>query len=294
MNPLVSIITVNYNQLEQTLEFIKCIKEHDYKELEIIVVDNKSVQSPEIIKELYPDVSLVQSNTNLGFAGGNNLGIKVAKGDMLFFVNNDVYLQKGTIKHLVEKLQEGTNIGMVSPKIKFYDNPDVIQYAGFNKINKITGRNSAVGSMAFDHGQYDEGRETHYGHGAAMMVRREAIESAGLMPEVFFLYYEEIDWSNQIKNKGYKIFYEPKAVVLHKQSLSSGKNSPLKVFYLTRNRILFMKRNVPGYQFIIFLIHLFLLAVPKNLFAMAIKREVKQMSAFIRALAVIHSSCIKF
>lgn len=294
MNKLVSIITVNYNQLDQTLEFIKCIKEHNYRELEIIVVDNKSVQNPEIIKELYPDVILVQSNTNLGFAGGNNLGIKVAKGEMLFFVNNDVYLQEGTIKHLVEKLQEDSCIGMVSPKIKFYDNPEVIQYAGFNKINKITGRNSAVGSMALDHGQYDVGGETHYGHGAAMMVRREAVESAGLMPEIFFLYYEEIDWSNQFKNKGYKIFYEPKAVVLHKQSLSSGKNSPLKVFYLTRNRILFMKRNVPGYQFIIFLIHLFLFAVPKNLVAMAIKREVKQIHAFIRALAVIHSSYIKY
>lgn len=284
MNSLVSIITINYNQLEQTIEFVESIKAHDYKNIEIIVVDNSSAVSPDKIANLFPDVVLIKSDKNLGFAGGNNLGIKAAKGEYLFLVNNDVYLQHGAVYHLIKRLESDRSIGAVSPKIKFYDQPEIIQYAGFNSINPRTGRNSAIGSMLRDQGQFNEPKETHYTHGAAMMFRKEIVHHVGLMPEMYFLYYEEIDWCNQIKAQGYKIFYEPLSVVLHKQSLTSGKNSPLKVFYLTRNRIIFMRRNVSPFHFYIFVLHLFLIALPKNLIALAVKKEGKLMHAFIKAL----------
>jgi len=288
MRPLVSVITINYNQTEQTIEFVRNLKEHDYKELEIIVVDNHSMENPGRIKAVFPEVTLIQSDRNLGFAGGNNLGIKAARGEFLFLVNNDVYLLKGTIESLVNRLKSDPSIGAVSPKIKFFDQPDIIQYAGFNRINRITGRNSAIGSLARDDGRFDVASETHYVHGAAMMLRRDVIEKVGLMPEMYFLYYEEIDWSAQIKQKGFKIYYEPRGVVLHKQSLSSGKNSPLKIFYLTRNRIVFMRRNVSIWHFSLFLIHLFLFALPKNMIEMAIKREAKQMRAFLKGLGAVN------
>lgn len=288
MKPLVSIITVNYNQLDQTIEFVQNIKRHDYKEVEIIVVDNNSNESPDRLMIDFPEIILIKSRKNLGFAGGNNLGIKAARGKYLFLVNNDVYLQDETIENLVKRLESDPAIGAVSPKIKFFDQPDIIQYAGFNRINRITGRNSAVGSLMRDTGQFDVAGKTHYTHGAAMMLKRHVVEQVGLMPEMYFLYYEEIDWCNQIKNKGYSIYYEPMGVALHKQSLSSGKNSPLKIFYLTRNRIVFMRRNVSIFHFSLFLFHLFLFALPKNMIVMALKREMKQMYAFLKALAAVN------
>ena len=287
MKPIVSIITINYNQPEQTLEFLDWIKNNSYRDSEVIVVDNASNKSPDFIGKLYPEVKLIKSERNLGFAGGNNLGADAAMGDYLFFVNNDVFIHDGAIENLVKRLYDNPEIGIVSPKIKFYDNPEIIQYAGFNKINNITGRNSAIGSMMKDNGQFDEPMETHYAHGAAMMIKREAFEKAGPMPEMFFLYYEELDWSNQIKKAGYKVFYEPKSVVLHKQSVSAGKNSPLKIFYMTRNRILFMHRNVSVAQFLLFLCHFMFLAAPKNVSSFILNGEKSQLRAYFKALMAL-------
>lgn len=290
MQPLVSIITINYNQPEQTLEFVEWLENNSYKNVEIIVVDNASEKSVDSINKLYPDVKLIKSTRNLGFAGGNNLGANEAKGDYLFFVNNDVYIQQGAIEKLVNRLANDPTIGIVSPKIKFYDNPDIIQYAGFNRINNITGRNSAIGSMTKDIGQFNSPKETHYAHGAAMMIKREAFVNVGPMPEIFFLYYEEIDWCNQIKKTGYKIYYEPQSVVLHKQSLTSGKNSPLKIFYMTRNRILYMQRNVSISQFFLFLCHFIFLAAPKHVSSFILKGQISQLRAYFKALLTLISA----
>lgn len=284
MDPLVSIITINYNQLAQTIEFVKLIKMNSYKNIEIIVVDNASEERPDKLERNFPDISVIRSNTNLGFAGGNNLGIKASNGEFLFFVNNDVYIDNGAIESLLNRLHTNPEAGMASPKIKFYSHPEIIQYAGFNKINKWTGRNSAIGNKQKDNGQFNQPCETYYAHGAAMMVKREAIEKAGLMPEIFFLYYEEVDWCNRIKEQGYKIFYEPRAVVYHKESLSIGKGSVLKTYYLNRNRILFMRRNINGLNFFLFTIFTLLFSIPKNTLKYLIYNKVDHLKAYISAI----------
>ena len=132
---------------------------------------------------------------------------------------------------------------MVSPKIRFSWGTNPIQYAGYTPLSKITLRNTAIGCGEDDHGQYDTPHPTPYAHGAAMMVRREAIEMAGLMPECYFLYYEELDWSMMIRRVGYDIWYEPAFTVYHKESQTTGQQSPLRTYYITRNRLLFVKRN---------------------------------------------------
>ncbi len=246
----ISIITVNYNGLKDTCELIDTLPIED-ESLEVIVVDNASKEDEAtIIEQRYPQVKVIRSKENFGFAGGNNLGIQAAHGKYLFFLNNDTLLRckKEDVRckmfqPLIDRLESSPKIGMVSPKIRFSWGANPIQYAGYTPLSKITLRNRAIGCGEPDHGQYDTAHPTPYAHGAAMMVKREVIEKAGLMPECYFLYYEELDWSMMMRRAGYDIWYEPAMTVYHKESQTTGQQSPLRTYYITRNRLLFVKRN---------------------------------------------------
>jgi GT2 family glycosyltransferase len=244
----ISIITINYNGLANTCALIETIPFNDYP-LEVIVVDNASSEDEAtLIEQRYPQVKVIRSKENLGFAGGNNLGIKAALGRYLFFINNDTILKPQTsdLKHLIERLESDTKIGMVCPKIRFAWDSCPIQFAGYTPLSRITLRNKAIGYGEEDLGQYNNAHSTPYAHGAAMMVKREAIERAGLMPECYFLYYEELDWSMMIRRAGYEIWYEPTCTIYHKESQATGQESSLRTYYITRNRLLFAKRNQQG------------------------------------------------
>ncbi len=284
--PLVSIITVNYNQSKVTLDLLRTTRELTYPNFEIIVVDNGSpTDNPEGLKEQYPEINLILSKENLGFAGGNNLGIKAAKGAYLFFVNNDTEVTPGLIEPLVELLQQDETIGMVSPKIKFHWNKELIQYAGYTKMNPYTIRNSTIGFQQNDKGEYNTIVETEAAHGAAMMVPSRVIQKVGLMPEVYFLYYEEHDWAAMIKRAGYKIFYQPEAEIFHKESVSTGKGSPFKTYYLNRGRILFTRRNIKGSKRILSLLFQHFISLPKNTFVFLLQGQFKHLLAYWRAYA---------
>lgn len=241
----ISIITINYNGLEDTCELIETLPLED-ESLEVIVVDNASKNDEaSILDQRFPKIKVIRSTQNLGFAGGNNLGIKAAQGKYLFFINNDTLLRHHTsnIRHLINRLESSPKIGIVCPKIRFAWGDNPIQFAGYTPLSRITMRNHAIGCGELDKGQYETAHPTPYAHGAAMMVKREVIEKAGMMPECFFLYYEELDWSMMIRRAGYDIWYEPACTIYHKESQATGQNSPLRTYYLTRNRLLFVKRN---------------------------------------------------
>ena len=241
----VSIITINYNGLKDTCELIDSIPFK--KNMEVIVVDNASVQDEaSIISERYPRVKVIACDKNLGFAGGNNLGIKVAKGKYILLINNDTYFKEFNIDSLIKRLESSDRIAIVCPKLRFAWGSNPIQFAGYTPLSNITLRNSAIGFGEEDKGQYETAHPTPYAHGAAMLIKREAIEKVGLMPECFFLYYEEIDWSMMFTRTGYEIWYDPSCTVYHKESQSTGQNSPLRTYYITRNRLLLVKRNYKG------------------------------------------------
>ena len=243
----VSIITINYNGLADTCALIDTIPFND-ESLEVIVVDNASLNDEaSLIAQRYPQVKVIRSPKNLGFAGGNNLGIRAAHGKYLFFLNNDTLLRPQTsdLRPLIARLESSEKTGAVSPKIRFSWDDNPIQFAGYTPLSRITMRNRSIGFGEADQGQYDTARPTPYAHGAAMMVKREVIEKAGLMPECYFLYYEELDWSLMIRRAGYDIWYEPATTVFHKESQATGQQSPLRTYYITRNRLLFVQRNAP-------------------------------------------------
>ena len=243
----ISIITINYNGLNDTCALIETIPNNN--KLEVIVVDNASKNQEievDTISKKYPHVKVIKSEKNLGFAGGNNLGIKAAQGKYLFFINNDTIFKDFNIQALIDRLESSPTIGVVCPKIRFAWGNNPIQFTGYTPLSKITVRNQSIGFGEEDEGQYDTPHPTPYAHGAAMLIKREAIEKTGLMPECFFLYYEELDWSMMFTRASYQIWYEPQCTIYHKESQSTGQNSPLRTYYMVRNRLLLVKRNWDG------------------------------------------------
>ncbi|MCE5205385.1 MAG: glycosyltransferase family 2 protein [Porphyromonadaceae bacterium] len=263
--PELSVITVNYNGKEDTRKLIESLRDHLSIPYELIVVDNGSVENEAVdLQNNYPFIKTIRSEQNLGFAGGNNLGIRQASGNYLFFLNNDTCVKDDSISQLLETMKQKPGLGGVSPKILFADKDGGIQFAGYTPLRRITLRNRLIGYREKDAGQYDTFCSTPYLHGAAMLVRREAIEKAGLMPEIYFLYYEELDWSLQIRRCGYELGYYPSAVVYHRESSSTGQDSPLKAYYMARNRLLFARRNLTGIDRILSVMYQSFIVIPKN------------------------------
>lgn len=246
--PDISIVIVNFNGVDDTTELLNSLKDYcsDISH-EVIVVDNgSSSDEAELLRSRFGNHNIIRSDINLGFAGGNNAGIKQSKGRYIFLLNNDTVIEDNSLKNLIEFMDSNPIAGAVSPKILFYDSKDVIQYAGFTELSDITLRNRGVGFGEKDSGQYSKPVQTAFTHGAAMIVRRDLYNEVGLMPECYFLYYEEYDWCEQFKRAGFKLWYYPGFHVLHKESRSTGKISNSKIYYLTRNRLLFAKRNRTG------------------------------------------------
>lgn len=283
--PLVSIITVNYNQTEVTCALLESLNKISYPNFEVIVVDNHSTEDdPKKIKQLFPNIIFIENPINYGFAAGNNYGLMKARGEYILLLNNDIEVPAHFMEPLIEKLEQNPGIGAVSPKIKFYYQPDTIQYAGYTPIAKVTMRNASIGYWEKDRGQYDEDHETAYAHGAAMMVPMRVVKEIGLMSYIFFLYYEEADWCVRIKKAGYKIYYVGNSYVLHKESVSTGKLSALKIYYQNRNRIVFMRRSREGKDFYLALLYQLFVAIPKNAFKFLLKGKIANFLAYYRAI----------
>lgn len=288
----ISVITINYNGLDDTCALIDSLPFDDYA-LEVIVVDNASREDEaSVIEQRYPQVTVIRNNENLGFAGGNNLGIRASHGKYLLLINNDTLLGdepsqasgKQLLQPLVDRLRSSDKIGIACPKLRFTWDSRPIQFAGFTPLSPITVRNRSMGYGEDDHGQYDTPHTTPYAHGAAMMVRREAVERAGLMPECYFLYYEEIDWSLMMRRAGYEIWYEPQTTVYHKESRSTGKESPLKTWYLTRNRLLLVKRNIACPKCWLSYAYLIGLVAPKDIIKHALRGRFRLSGAVLSGI----------
>lgn len=282
--PDISVITVNYNGLQDTREMLASLQTHVLTvSYEIIVVDNGSRENEAILlQEHFPDITVIRSEKNLGFAGGNNLGIHEAQGKYIFLLNNDTLVEDDSLHFLCDTLEHNPQAAAVSPKIKFSGAPRNIQYAGFTPITKYTLRNEGIGYNEPDEGQYDTPSSTAFLHGAAMLVRREAIGKAGLMPEIYFLYYEEMDWCTHMSREGYHLLYDPRCTVYHKESSSTGTDSPLKTYYLTRNRLLYAWRNRQGITRIIAILYQLIIAVPKNLIVNLLHGKIPQLKAIVK------------
>ena len=278
-----SIITVNYNGLKDTCALIDSIPFNE--DMEVIVVDNGSKNNEaSILQERYPYIKAIRSDNNLGFAGGNNLGMKTAKGKYLYLINNDTIFKDFNPQVIIHRLESSQIIAMVCPKIRFAWGNNPIQFAGYTPLSTITVRNKAIGFGEEDKGQYDTPYSTPYAHGAAMMLKREVIDKVGLMPECYFLYYEELDWSMMITRAGYEIWYEPTSTIYHKESQSTGQNSPLRTYYITRNRLLLVKRNWKGVSKYLSFIYLIMIVATRDIIKYALQGRFNHVNAVIKGI----------
>ncbi len=280
----VSIITVNFNQPAVTEQLFASLPPAE--NYEMIVVDNGSTENciPRWEKE-FPHFIFIRSEENLGFAGGNNLGLRRARGDYFFLVNNDTEFTPGLLQQLISTLEANESVGMVSPKIRYFDQPGLLQYVGYTAMNYFTGRNKCVGQFEVDKGQYDDRTgKTAYAHGAAMMVKKVATDKAGMMAENFFLYYEELDWCERIRKAGFEIWVDTKAVIYHKESVSVGKQSALKEYYMNRNRILFERKHAGTFVYPAFMLFFLLVVVPRNILNYILHKQFSFIPLLMKAI----------
>lgn len=221
----------------------------------------------------YQNTRFIQNPTNDGFSAGNNLGIRNARGEYFFLVNNDTVLNHGIINTMISTFKTDSTVALVSPRINQLHNKKMIEYAGFNPMNLFTGRTSSIGFNEEDKGQYNQVRETASVHGAAMMIKADKINEIGYLPEVYFLYYEEWEYSFIAKNKNQKVVYNGNAVIYHEGSGSVEKFSSVKTYFLNRNRILFIRRNASTVHKIFFCLYYGFLVMPKSVLYFLLKER---------------------
>jgi len=292
--PLVSLITVNYNQPQVTSDFLKSLSCLTYTNWEVIVVDNASPQySSAYLKKEFPFIIHISSPENIGFAGGNNIGLHFAKGEYLFLINNDTEVTPGLLSVLVNYMQQHPDCGIACPKIKYFYAPDTIQYAGAIGLHPLTSRSYDIGYLEKDNGQYNSPSITDLPMGAAMMIEANKLAKVGRMSEMFFLYYEELDWAARFKQAGYPVHYVGTAEIYHKESVSTGKNSAFKTFYIYRNRFLYIRRNYHGFRWLIAASFFVLISCSVHMLKYGMKREWGHVSSIWKALVwnFTHQPC---
>lgn len=245
--PLVVIITLNWNQPAYTLACLRSIGYVSYPNFKVLVLDNGSVddsldQLAALVPSLNYEAELIPNGSNLGFAEGNNIGIRRALemgADYVLLLNNDTEVAPDFINLLVEQAQSDPKIGITGPKIYYYDDPKRIWSAG----GIITGEgwSQQLGVNELDTPQLNQQRPVDYVSGCAILVKREVIEKIGMLDPRFFAYYEETDWCARATKNGYSIWYVPQSIIWHKISLKARDMSPTYVYLMTRNRLLFLR-----------------------------------------------------
>lgn len=251
--PKVFVIILNWNGYEVTKECLESLRSIDYPNFEIIVVDNgSSDSSPERFRKNFPDLELIRNPKNLGFTGGNNVGIRRALEHGAVYVlllNNDTVVAPTFLSELIRVAESDERIGILNPKIYYFDNPRTIWYAG-GTFNRWRGFARHVGHRTKDVSRYDEIREVTFITGCAYLIKSSVIREIGLLDDLFFYTCEDTDWSIRALQAGFKAVYVPSAVIWHKESYDTKRNvgKPFRDFYNIRNSILLARKHARFYE----------------------------------------------
>ncbi|MGC8654645.1 MAG: glycosyltransferase family 2 protein [Candidatus Kryptoniota bacterium] len=225
--PLIYIIVLSWNSRELTTECIESIEKINYPRYVTLLVDNASSDdSVEHISKNFPNVKIIVNQANLRFAGGNNVGIDhaMANGaDYVLLLNNDTIVDPDFLSKLVQAANDNPDVGILGPKIYYYNNPKMIWFAG-GAIDWRSGWTHHIGIHEIDTGQYNRITETDYITGCCMLVKRNVIERIGKLDESYVMYGEDVDWCIRASRAGFKLLYVPSSIIWHKVSASSGGN----------------------------------------------------------------------
>jgi GT2 family glycosyltransferase len=243
--PAVTAIVLNYNGHGFVTESVRSLLDQEFEDLEVIVVDNASVDgSAEEIEATFGDrVRLVRAPRNLGFGAGNNLGIREARGRHIVLLNNDAVAAPAFVGELVRAAEADLTIGMVAAKVLQYSQRDVIDTTGH--LLYPDGLNRGRGRLEKDEGQYDRCATALFPSGAAALYTRRMLDDIGLFEESFFLYGDDTELGLRGRISGWGCALAPRAVAYHHYSRSVGAYSSQKAFYVERNRVLVLFRTFP-------------------------------------------------
>ena len=269
-NPSVTVIVLNWNGKDLTLECLDSLKKVDYSNYTILVVDNKSSDdSVESINKIYPDISVLKLDNNYGYAGGNNRGFNSMnnnKPDYVIFLNNDTIVDKDFIKPLIKPLLTNKNIYQTVPKIYYQNNPKLVWYAGGN-INLWTGSVFHRGIRQYDNEKFNSECLTEYATGCCFCMRYDDFKNMKGFDENFPMYSEDVDLSLSIRKKDFQVWYTPNSRIWHKVSASIGGS-----FSLSKNKrkliglFLLFRKHANPFQYISII-----LLMPFQLFYQIIK-----------------------
>ena len=266
-HPKVSIIILNWNGLKDTIECLESLKKVTYPNYEVTVVDNASARDDvKILRERFEGyIHIIQNDKNYGYTGGNNIGIRhslaSSQPDYFLILNPDTVVNPDFLSRMTEVAQKDALIGIVGPKVYFYDFPNCIQSVGA-KINMWTGQTTPIGLKQTDVGQYDKPREVDYVTGCCMLVKKEVISKIGLFDESYFCYWDETDYCTRARKAGYKVSCVPDSTIRHKapmkekiwqKTLASRQSSGLPLYYSARNNFKFMRKHATKLQYVSFL-----------------------------------------
>lgn len=250
MMPYVTVIVLNWNGLGDTLECLASLSSLNYPRYRILVVDNGSTDgSPAVIRERFPNVEVIETGKNLGYAEGNNVGVRYALqngADYVFIVNNDTKFHPEILARLVETAEVNPRSGAVGPKIYYHSSPQRIWFAG-GVINWQQGFTCNLGADQEDRGQFEEVQPVDFLAGCALLIKRETWERVGPFDPRFFMYWEEVDWCVRARRAHYELLLVPEARMWHK-TLPHQSHSPYVLYYMTRNRFLFLRKHLPFSQ----------------------------------------------
>jgi GT2 family glycosyltransferase len=261
--PRVVTVILNWNQRELTLACLEVAGRSDYRNHRPLLVDNGSSDgSVSAVQDRFPGVACLEAGANLGYAGGNNLGLRRALelgADYVLLLNNDAFLAEGTISEMVQLMDSEPAAGAVGPTIVYDAEPARVWCAGAGlrltdghtwrlhaeqRVDDLAGSAVAVSLLS----------------GCALMLRRAALEQVGLLDERYFLYYEEADWCVRAAAAGWRLLWLPSAIVRHRvaassESAAAGRTPPRVTYYMTRNRMLFLSKHLHGPQRLMSLAH---------------------------------------
>ncbi|MBN2366523.1 MAG: glycosyltransferase family 2 protein [Calditrichaeota bacterium] len=249
-NPLVSLITVNYNGRQYLPLLLESLKKLTYSPVEFILVDNASSDdSVDFVRRNYPHVKVIQNPENFMFARGNNEGIRAARGEIICLINNDVKADPDFLRILVDQFMKKPEMAAAQPKVLDLNDEDRFEYAGaaggfIDRYGYPFMRGRLFFTLEKDTGQYNELSEIFWATGACFLIRKSVLEKIGLLDEDFRMHMEEIDLCWRMHLIGFRLFCVPAARVWHKGGGTLSSENPRKVYWNFRNNIFLLVKNL--------------------------------------------------
>jgi GT2 family glycosyltransferase len=245
----VFVLVLNWNNWMCTLDCLASLGHLDYENCKVIVIDNGSTDaSVEQIGKRFPDVEIIQLAENVGFAGGNNEGIRVALGggaDYVWLLNNDTIVDRKALRAMVDRAEQDPKIGAVGSAIYSIEDRQQLQAWGGGYVNFWLGRSRHFLSPVPD-------EKIEFLTGASLLLRRSVLESVGLLDEGFFLYWEDADYCAHLRRTGWRLAVAGDSKVWHKENATVGKKSPLLDTEFNKAAVRFFARHAPVPMFSVF------------------------------------------